>query len=229
MKNLLLMNCIIAVFATCMLSCSSDEPALSESVSQQTTDPNFISLDEAVANADEAFKSMLGKSKKHTRSNIEAEMFMPQKTRGGQEEMYGFYVLNYGEGEGFALLSADRRRTPVYALSEEGSMHLSDTTGNRGLSWYVNEHINSIPAGRTGYIPIDTLIAQPFFPSITKTVYSERLIKGIMEKFHQDYPYNKYCPTITENGNSKNAKVGCLALALGTVMGYYEWPESAFN
>ncbi len=227
MKNLIVINCIIAVFATCMLSCSSDEPALSESVPQQTTDPNFISLDEAVANADEAFKSMLGKSKKHTRSNIEAEMFMPRKTRSDQEDMYGFYVLNYGEGEGFALLSADRRRTPVYALSEEGSMHLSDTTENKGLSWYVNEQMSTgfigvinPPAGR------DSLVNMDPYSAGTRTYYCEPMLTGFLSKFHQDDPYNKYCPRMVTR---PHALTGCGPIALGAILAYYQWPKTIFN
>lgn len=227
MKKLLLLSCIVAVCATCMVSCASDEPTLTVSDSHQTTDPNFISLDEALVNADNAFKSMLGKSKKHTRSNIDAELFMPRKTRSGQDGMYGFYVLNYGKDDGFALLSADRRRTPVFALSEEGSLHLSDTTDNKGLSWYVNERIatESIgvvrpPVGRDSIVEFD-----PFSAGI-RTYYCEPMLTGVLSKFHQEEPYNKYCPRMVTR---EHALTGCGPIALGAILAYFQWPKTIVN
>jgi hypothetical protein len=120
------------------------------------------------------------------------------------------------------MLSADRRRPAVLALSDEGSMHLSDTTYNDGLNWYINEALSSF--GSTIVKPDTTIHStypnEPY--TTTTTVYSERLLTGFLSTFSQRYPYNIYCYT----DSAEQAVVGCTPLAVGTVMGYYKWPES---
>ncbi|MBD5231573.1 MAG: hypothetical protein HDS66_05430 [Bacteroidales bacterium] len=37
-----------------------------------------------------------------------------------------FYLINFEDEQGFALMSADRRTLPVYALSETGSLTEED-------------------------------------------------------------------------------------------------------
>lgn len=226
MKNFLNFLGVIALIAM-SASCSSDEPAAPIADNKVETDANFLSVDDALVNARKAFKVMLGKEKSSTRADVDAEMFIPaSKTRGTGESLYGYYVINYGNGDGFALVSADRRRVPVLALSDEGSMHLSDTTNIPGLSWYLNDHLAdmdvsgsiSIPS-----IPVDTTLHQ-FDPYINpvRTDYCEPLITGFMSRFHQQWPYNKYCPTI----NGERTLVGCGPLALGTIVGYYKYPNT---
>lgn len=43
----------------------------------------------------------------------------------------------------------------------------------------------------------------------------------------QNAPYNQYCPTKTDSsGEEQNCPVGCVALALGQIMKYYNYPET---
>lgn len=43
----------------------------------------------------------------------------------------------------------------------------------------------------------------------------------------QSAPYNQYCPTKTNSsGERENCPVGCVALALGQIMKYYNYPET---
>lgn len=59
-------------------------------------------------------------------------------------------------------------------------------------------------------------------PTVREYIYSEPLLTGKLSSLHQYYPYNKYCKTI----EGESAPVGCLPLAVGTVMAYYQWPKS---
>ena len=112
MKKFIHFLSIIALIAM-SASCSSDEPAPIGD-NKVETDANFISVDDALISARKAFKVMLGKEKSHTRAHVDAEMFIPtSKTRSNGESLYGYYVINYGNGDGFALVSADKRRVPV--------------------------------------------------------------------------------------------------------------------
>ena len=225
MKKFIHFLSIIALIAM-SASCSSDEPAPIGDNNVET-DANFISVDDALISARKAFKVMLGKEKSHTRAHVDAEMFIPtSKTRNNGESLYGYYVINYGNGDGFALVSADKRRVPVLALSDEGSMHLADTTNIPGLSWYLNDNLTAMDVSGSilnPSIPIDTTLHQ-FDPYLNprKTEYCEPLITGFRSRFHQQWPYNKYCPQI----NGKQALVGCGPLALGTIVSYYKYPDT---
>lgn len=220
-KSIHLLGLAFAVMAFCMSSCNSDEPALNVSDTEHVSDSNFISLDEALMNANSAFKAMLGKNRAATRSEINAELFMPRKTRANQEGLYGYYIVNYGEDEGFALLSADKRRTPVFALSENGSMHLADTSSNKGLNWYLNDYL---AAGFNPGLPTipDSVVNYDPYSLGTRTYYCEPLLKGFLSKFHQKTPYNKYCPIIDKT----RALTGCIPLSVGTIVGYYNKPDT---
>ena len=77
------------------------------------------------------------------------------------------------------FVSADKRRVPVLALSDEGSMHLADTTNIPGLSWYLNDHLTAMDVSGSilnPSIPIDTTLHQ-FDPYLNprKTEYCEPL------------------------------------------------------
>lgn len=214
---------MIAALAIMTTSCSSDDQLTVQQPEVQGVDQNYISLDEALKNAENAFANMLGKERKTTRAGLSTEIFMPAKTRSSEESRYGFYVINYGNDEGFALLSADRRRSPVYALSESGSMHLSDSIENPGLSWYLNNHLPSLEAIGIHRPPtgLDSLIQQedPYLRGV-KENYIKPMITEFRSKFHQKAPYNKYCFT----RNNKIAYVGCGPLAMGTIVSFYKWP-----
>lgn len=210
-----------------LCSCAMDEPTVTEQPEGSERDPNFIELSEALQNAEQEFKAVYGSSTRGKRSVSDTELFLPKSyTRSDtEEELYGFYIVNYDDG--FAMLSADRRRPAVYALSDEGSLHLSDTIENKGLSWYINECAGIIPGG-PGNQPADSVI-KPFNPPKPYTketvIVSKPLLKGILSTFHQHSPYNIYCPQI----DGQNCPVGCVPLAIGTVMAYYKWPAKYEN
>lgn len=210
-------------------ACTSSEPdmmSLRENI--EIDNPNFVSVEEALKNADEQFAAMFGPRTRASRKVKDVETFRnTNATRSADDdEMFGFYIVNYENDGGFAMLSADRRREAVYAISDEGSLHLSDTLDNKGLSWYINNHMTTLDLIPTPAVPIDTLTPKPDNPKITTTMLvPQPMLQGFMAQFSQDNPFNKYC--FTSDGSQ--AKVGCVPLAVGTVMGYYKWPQSALG
>lgn len=215
--------------ALLMGGCANMEPSIAPAVNVGETDPNFVSIDEALTSADDLFAVMFGNSTRSGRKVRNVETFRPRiSTRSNSgDEMYGFYIVNYDNDGGFAMVSADRRRTPVQAISDEGSLSLSDTLENKGLSWYMNEYIC---AGGIWTPPsLDSLKKfkddlLPVIPSKQyKTEICAPLLTSFMSRFHQRSPYNKYCFTT----DGKQAVVGCVPLAIGTIMGYFEYPQGA--
>lgn len=212
---------VTAIAGLFMTACSMDEPSNTPLLDNSDTETNFISLSEALENAENEFKLVYGNQTRSGREVKDFEVFKAT-TRSEGDSLNGFYIVNYDEG--FAMLSADRRRPAVFAISDEGSLHLSDTINNKGLSQYINKLAITI---RPPFDPgkPDTTIHkwEPPVPyEKEKVVISERLLTGFMSKFHQMTPYNQYCPLL----NMTPTYVGCLPLAVGTVIGYYKWPNA---
>lgn len=70
-----------------------------------------------------------------------------------------------------------------------------------------------------------TVSAQLIAPDPAK--YKESVEPLLETSWGQSEPYNSLCPTRTSSdGTEKNCPVGCVALALGQVMKYYNYPET---
>lgn len=203
-----------------LVSCSMDEPSATSPQEHEANDPYLITLEEALKNADNEFAVAYEGQTRSGRVLKSMENFKKKTTRSDADELNGFYIVNYDEG--FAILSADKRRPKVLALSDSGELHLKDTLQNEGLNWYINSALGNLG----GYNPpLDSIRHkwEPPYEYTSTTVYSKPLITGFRAAFHQGDPYNRDCPII----NGKRALVGCGPLAIGTVMSYYKWPESS--
>lgn len=217
MKKIILLTLLLTPF---FISCSQEDPVEIEKQTNVLDLSNKLSLDEAVRTAEEAFIRFYGDDATRAERKIADIEILKRGTRSQSGFNEVFYVINYEDESGFALVSADHRTESVYGISNKGSLHLSDTVDNRGLSWYFNEYIVD---NNSAYVPIDSTNRHPVvIPVVRDHIYSEPLLTGMLSSMHQHYPYNKYCRTI----KGESAPVGCLPLAVGTIMAYYQWPKS---
>lgn len=213
---LLLLFTMASVFIT-FTSCESQEDIRIQNWTEsQNTDFRFKTLENAISEATRTFELVYGKKRGDLLSVKNVEFLSNNRTKTSEDD--GYYIINYGEDDGFAIVSTDNRRPiSVYSISDEGSVHLSDTINNAGLKWYIGDVLM-----QSDYTPepIDTVI-HGFEPIEEDITYVKRpLITGFMSKFHQFDPYNRYCRT----ADGKRAAIGCGPLAVGTVVGYYRWP-----
>ena len=207
----------VLILMTGMLvaSCSSDMATDLQPKSSRV-DGNHVSLTEALQTAEEVFSDVYGKSVTRSVrfvSGVENYYSDNVLTRSGDENP-DFYIVNYGNEEGFALLSADRRRNPVYAFSDTGHLHVGDTATNPGLKSYL-EAISPIP---DPFNPKDSL----HFETGTWTVTVAPLLTEQVRDWDQ-ISLNKY---VKNKNGCTNAPVGCVALSCGQIMSYHGWPES---
>lgn len=210
-------KCIL-FFATFLLlqSCANfEDPNYGESNSY--CEDYFVNLDNAKIIAQKKYNELFGINTRGDLNITDVEQFK-FNTRSNTENLYGYYILNFDNNSGFAIVSADTRREEILAISNESSLHLRDTIDNVSLSWYLNDHLDQLDKSITigNKLPIDTVYDGPYIPEQGKTVFSEPLIPITHTKFHQGYPYNQYCFTI----DGQSAMVGCLPLAVSTVIGY---------
>ncbi len=216
----------LSLFA--LASCSQQEPVLNEpNVNLAELDPNVVTLQEAVDMASEHYSGFFGTTRSGKPISLKGfEILRRAQTRTDETpDSYGYYILNFENDGGFAIVSADRRNEGVYAISDEGSLHLSDTLQNGGLNWYLNTCLRITPI--TPPIPPeppyrDTTLHPIVQPKVEYVNYCTPRLTGFLSKFEQGEPYNKYC--FTESG--KQAMIGEFALAMGTMMGYYKTPKS---
>lgn len=213
---------IVATFLITLLmcACSVEEPMTDSRDQSVQTDPNFVSLNEALEAAESYFSGIYGSKTRSARKVSNVELLNVRKTRGVDQE-YGYYVVNYDNGSGFSLLSADRRRNAVYAISDEGSLNLADTIYNEGLNWYINDFLPVQGGVDRAVIKPDTTLHPISGDRYLYYTTCAPLLNGFMRRFDQIAPFNKYC--FTQDG--KQALVGCVPLAVGTFIGYNKWPN----
>ncbi len=221
-----LKNLVFAAASLLMLASCSQESFDAPIQGGNSSSSNYRSLEEGLKDADVLFKKM-GMNTRSQSRKVKSVETLNQSTRSASPES-AFYIVNYENNEGFALLSADKRLEPVFAISEEGSMNLSDTIYNKSLAYYIRgieDFAIDFPNLNTS--PIDTIVSTPKDPVIiiANPLLGDESTGSFLSLFHQGSPFNKYCLTLS----GQQAVVGCAPLAAGTIMAYYEWPEKYGN
>ena len=128
-------------------------------------------------NADRFFNMLGGGTRSSRRVKSVERVMGGDCTRSGEPSTEGYYIVNYEDEDGFAVLSADRRLGTVFAIGEEGSVSLSDTVDNPTLGIFFNElnRMASAPQLR------DSLVNGSIdFPR--DTVYDAILIEAVMPR-----------------------------------------------
>lgn len=132
-----------------------------------------------------------------------------------------FYLVNYKDKQGFMLLSADERMLPVYAMSDEGQLNLSDTIYNEALCAFFN-------LAKADALRITNLLdTTKFEGTIDKDPFDYTYDRSVQPMFSknlrligQGSPFNKYCYTTT----GEKAVAGCGPVAVASLLAYYKTP-----
>lgn len=202
--------------------CNSDDPFLNhhnDNHSQQK-DSRYVSMDEAVEIANN-FISQLDDSntKSSSRKASSIEMLKGNLTKGDseEEEYNDYYLINYENNSGFAIVSTDKYKIPVYAFSDEGSLSWSDTTYNEGFKQYVRY----LEEPNYTFIP-DSLIIKPNPGDLNDykvNIYKEvsPLLTKAVAHIDQGAPFNMYCP----KNNGLSTLAGCVPVAVSSILSYY--------
>ena len=221
---------IFAVLSLLMIGCTDDEPVSVPNAMKQSAKENEhrVSLQDALKRA-ESLLSQIGDpaTRSKTRKVKSVEYLQNQLTRSGAIDTT-LYLVNYEDNAGFALLGADDRVRPIYAISDEGRLNMEDTVENKGLALFFRnteaEIANSPVLTESG----DTFIyiGPPINPEplIQKTLIEKvgPLLGYHQRRWHQGSPFNMY--SLNSNGTPIN--VGCATLAIAQVMSFYAYPSN---
>lgn len=114
------------------------------------------------------------------------------------------YIINYGDGDGFVVVSADNRVEPVLAYSHNNNFSLDNQLAK---TQFLDRIDNYISAARTVSAPVKA----PVDPAY---VYQMEPITKIM--LGQREPFNKYA----NEGVGCSTLIGCVGIATAYMMTY---------
>lgn len=226
--------CWLVIFLS--FACTNSNDALSDDI-PAPKNTYEVTPQEALAIANGIFCDPQKNTRSHKRRVVSNKRFVPKKqTRSASGDEAAFYIINYADNEGFALISADKRATPVYAYSGSGNLQAEDFEENPGLKIFMKDAIHNftieIDSSKIRH-PIelpdpkyDDIIRLPKVTIDGKQYYCWSGIKEeiivdplVPVAWHQGHPYNYYCyPCVT----------GCGPTAIAQIMAYYKYPAS-FN
>lgn len=235
MKRIL--GLLIVAFYTIVIACTNDFGGYEENQPKNSVNVYAVSVDEAVKTLNE----LLSDNKLQiTRSDINAitlskSDFLPN-TRGSSDDIPVVYILNFGEQGGTAIMAADMRMKPIYAVVEKDGFTQNDILVNESVDNGEIEQLRSILSSRIRSEIIEDLEKLSEFEMETRAqvlvdeawlvTRGETTCGPLLEtKWGQGSPYNDLEP-MWEDG--KRYYAGCVTIAIAQILTYFQQP-SAIN
>ena len=174
-----------------------------------------------------------------TTSQLNMTYKAPYKTsHAGKAEENLYYIINRGNDQGFVVIAADNRVSPIIAFAEKGSLTENDIQGNPSIKWLYDEYCNQIKWAieNTPDIPspefrqVATMQASNYQIEISPLLEyaSDRRTKLTTPiSWGQSWPFNQYAPNYRYNGETYETVSGCVATAICTVLRWHKWPRKA--
>lgn len=221
MKRLLLFLLPVAFL---LASCSQEsEPTIKEKENPSASSTR-VSLEAALKAAEQMFEGLEGDATRAASRKVKSvETIGTEATRSSESDAL-YYVVNYDDNAGFAVLGADTRLDAVYAISEEGSLNMNDTVFNGGLNLFFRSlpsDPNKLPGIGNGGVekPDSTIIGISDIKPLHQDVSVKRgpFLAPAVRKWKQTGRFADCTPN--------HSPVGCVALASAQIMSSHKWPE----
>ncbi len=220
MKKLLLLLCMPILLFGCAETPDTDEPrdpnyrdpnldygalteVIGEPATSNRTESEAVTL--AIAAADYNYPAKSRSNVGHRVSGVRASV-APNSRSETPDTL--FYVVNFEDEAGFALIAAPRTLSPVLAVVESGNYELDEEIDNPGFKLFMDclpDYIESASINAEidpDIRPADRLITD------TLTHWGSRDNFRVGVEWGQDGIYGAYCP---------NGICGCAPLAIGTI------------
>lgn len=229
----------ISLLALLLLAACQKEEGFSPTQKRHTAS-KYLSYAEAVEIASEAASMLEGSSESRstiTRRVKSGGVTCRVKPLSRSEELDSlYYVVNYENEAGFALVAA-KRHAPVQllAVTEAGSYSAGEITENEGFNLYV-ETMEAAMA-RSGenppFIRDTSAISNSWYEYEQENgpwygvmpMINVRWGQGYVQKWNNSYnslyPYNKYCISQTDSVSY----AGCAVVAMAQIMSKHKKPS----
>ena len=217
----------LLIVAMCYLVCactSQDEPIMAK---QQVTEgliSEIYDIEEAITFANDIAEQLDLSTSRATPRTASKNNVVEYKTTKSRTENTQFYVVNYEENQGYAIIAKKRIANPVVAVINEGNYSEGEIIDNPGFNMFMDV-TSSIIERDTTIKPIDWEWKPgdgpiPAIQFKTERDTLEHLLispKTINFFWGQERPEGLLCP----NGLS-----GCANTALFMVMAYFHTPSA---
>lgn len=154
------------------------------------------------------------------------------ETRVGEDVEPYFHIFNFGDNEGFAIMSGDDRVEPLLALTFSGELTPETEIDNPGFEIAYSRMEDYYVAKTMGGPSIDIDIPIPPrdttpLPDPIETLDTIHLPMGPCPvQWGQQAPYNKFC---MYNFSFITPPAGCTRIAVAQLMSIYKYPSSYTN
>lgn len=131
------------------------------------------------------------------------------------------YIVNYDMGQGFAIVGADTRAYPIYAMSDTDNFEITDSTNPNVIEFleYAKNNVAEQVSGN--YSPTDfNLPITPPRPNPFPYVNIPPLISARQGRIGPSPELCKY--VVNEAG--EQSLTCCVPIAVEIVMSYHKWP-----
>lgn len=223
MKN----SILLLLTALILTSCTADlsEPQTIHDSEQKTY---FISKAKAIDIAENFRQENFTL---HSRSSqIESIDFItPSYSTRSHNASSGYYIINYKDNSGFAIIASDSRLNEIQAISEDGNISIQDTTSNACLALFF-ERLNNRCYSAYGYEPsnprppLDTTIHIIDIPK-RRTEKIAPMIETIPSTWGASAPFNQYCIEESNETFNENFPLESTVVATAQIMSYHKWPK----
>lgn len=137
-----------------------------------------------------------------------------------------FYAFNFSDN-GFVLVSADTRCTPILGYSTNGNFAWQDLPEN-AASWF-EDYRSCIERGILSGAPEDPETAAEWKELLNGNVKPSPAAKDdtylLTSTWEQGSGYNNYCPVM----NGEHVVVGCVATAMAQIIRFWGYPNRGFG
>lgn len=143
----------------------------------------------------------------------------------GDQTTNCYYVFNNGN-EGFVIVSADDRCTPIIGYSMNGSYDECRLPTN--MAAWMEGCAKEIEAGIRDHAPENLTFKKLWneLLSAAPTTLSPKSDTFLLTStWEQGYGYNEYCPVM----DGYHVVVGCVATAMAQIIRYYQYPTRGFG
>lgn len=250
MKRLLTVLAGVAI-GTIFISCEQDSLIEDHNIGQEQLQNEVIPLDEAMSNLEDFLRSYVVSTKSGRDYQVDISKVVPfggatiatktAPTITMPDTLV--YLVNFGEDDGFAVVSANRKlNSSVFCLTEKGS--INGTEFAEAQSYLSRESVSTKSATdveealftEMGELFVPTMLLRSLLIDYndgnsmieTKagtTPAGEPSGPFLATKWHQGSPFNDLL--INEDDSSKRYRAGCVAIACAQIMAYNEYPTNA--
>lgn len=215
------------MFVFAMTSCSDEGPAFDSgetNVNSESVKSNLRTVEDAIEIASQNYGHIFDVPASRSVFNIDPEKVVvigADVASRAETTDTALYVVNFGDNNGFAVISANKECTPILAMTDNGEITNVDDIENPGLKIFMNYATAYSIGGGSQVITPPTDPDDGRVPLLYRgeVVEHERYAygRGVDVAWGQSWPEGYYCPNKTS---------GCVITAGLQVLSQMECPQS---